>query len=102
MTSAATLTLRASTAADTAALTRLAALDSQLLGSGSYLVAETSAGLVAAVSERDGHAIGDPFQLSAHAVELLRSWRGQRVAERTSARPKAGRLGLRLVAARAL
>jgi hypothetical protein len=101
MTTTAPLTLRPAHASDAGALARLAALDSQTVGAGPYLVAESSGGLVAAVSERTGRAIADPFQRSGQAVDLLDRWREQRTAERVAARPRTRR-SFRLVAARAL
>ncbi|WP_037501245.1 hypothetical protein [Solirubrobacter soli] len=66
------LTIRPATAADTAALARLAALDSAAIPAGPLFLAEQDDLLIAAVSARDGAAIADPFTRSADAVELLR------------------------------
>jgi hypothetical protein len=66
------LTIRYSTAADHTALDRLAQLDSSVIPAAPVLVAETDGELIAAVSARDGRAIGDPFTRSAEAVGLLR------------------------------
>jgi hypothetical protein len=66
------LTIRSATAADTAALARLAALDSSEIPTGDIFVAEQDDRLIAAVSARDGAAIADPFTRSADAVEILR------------------------------
>jgi hypothetical protein len=77
------LTIRTATAADTAALTRLAALDSSEIPAGPIFVAEQDDRLIAAVSARDGSAIADPFTRSADAVEILR-----RRAKQVTARPR--------------
>jgi hypothetical protein len=83
------LTLRSATAADTAALATLAALDSREVPAGPQLVAADGDRLIAAVSTRDGSAIADPFVRSAEAVEILRSR-----ARQLDARPRARRRGL--------
>jgi hypothetical protein len=67
------LTIRSATAADVAALDRLAELDSREVPASPLLIAELGDRLVAAVSARDGAAIADPFTRSADAVEILRS-----------------------------
>jgi hypothetical protein len=66
------LTIRSATAADTAALARLAALDSSEIPAGPIFLAEQDDRLIAAISARDGAAIADPFTRSADAVEILR------------------------------
>src|SRR3954453_5502230 len=66
------LTIRSATAADTAALARLAALDSSVVPAGPIFVAEHDERLIAAVSARDGAAIADPFTPSADAGDILR------------------------------
>ena len=66
------LTIRSATAADTAALAHLAALDSAPIPAAPVFVAELDDRLIAAVSARDGSAIADPFTRSAEAVTLLR------------------------------
>ena len=66
------LTIRSATAADTAALVRLAALDSRPVPTAPVFVAELDDRLIAAVSARDGAAVADPFTRSADAVEILR------------------------------
>jgi hypothetical protein len=80
------LTIRSATAADTAALAHLAALDSSVIPTGPIFLAEQDERLIAAVSARDGAAIADPFTRSADAVEILRR-RAQQVAGR-SPRPR--------------
>ena len=75
------LTIRSATAADTAALARLAALDSRPVPAAPVFVAELDDRLIAAVSARDGAAIADPFTRSADAVEIVRR-RVQQVAGR--------------------
>jgi hypothetical protein len=66
------LTIRYSTAADAAALDRLAQLDSSVVPAAPHLVAEADGHLIAAISARDGGAIADPFERTAEAVSLLR------------------------------
>jgi hypothetical protein len=66
------LLIRPATAADTAALDHLAALDSTVLPAGPHVIAEHDGRLIAAVSTRDGAAIADPFERTADAVALLR------------------------------
>jgi hypothetical protein len=75
--STSTITLRTSTPDDTAALTRLASLDSRPMRDGTYLLAEDGDRLLAALRLRDGHTIADPFAFTAEAVELLRRRREQ-------------------------
>jgi hypothetical protein len=85
------LTLRSATAADTAALATLAALDSRDVPAAPQLIATDGDHLIAAVSARDGSAIADPFVRSAEAVEMLR-----RRARQLSATPRPRRRGLAL------
>jgi hypothetical protein len=75
------LTIRSATAADTAALATLAALDSRAVPAAPQLVAADGDRLIAAVSANDGSAIADPFVRSADVVELLRR-RARQVAEK--------------------
>lgn len=80
------ISLRHATAADERALRNLAALDSQRLPAGPFLVAEIDGELRSAYSLSDGKVIADPFRHTAHLVELLRSQasaeRPERVARR--------------------
>ena len=85
MTSSANLTLRHATAADDAALARLAALDSSRVPSGELLVGELDGVLVAAVSIDTDAVIADPFEHTATIVESLRL--RARGSERPAARP---------------
>ena len=75
------LTLRTATAADTAALATLAALDSRSVPAAPQLVAVDGDQLIAAVSARDGASIADPFVRSADVVEILRR-RARQLAEK--------------------
>jgi hypothetical protein len=77
MTDMNSLTIRPATAADAAALDRLAQLDSRELPAAPHLLAESGGRLIAAVSARDGDAVADPFVRSADAVALLRRRAGQ-------------------------
>jgi hypothetical protein len=80
------LIIRTSTSADRPALERLALLDSRPQpGDGSFLLAEASGELIAAVSLDQGDVIADPFKPTAGAVAVLR----MRAEE--SARPARGR-----------
>ena len=66
------IAIRLATESDTAALARLAALDSAQLPSGRVLVATLDGALVAARSlDRDGGSIADPFRSTADTRELL-------------------------------
>jgi hypothetical protein len=73
MTNHSTVTLRPATAADAAALHRLAALDSQRDLRGDVLVAELDGTPVAALSLAEDRVVADPFVRSAGAVALLRA-----------------------------
>jgi hypothetical protein len=73
MTSTASLTIRHAIAADEAALTRLAALDSSRVPNGELLVAELDGSLVAALSVDTGAAIADPFEHTAAIVNSMRA-----------------------------
>ncbi len=85
------LTIRSATAADTAALATLAALDSRDVPAAPQLVAAAGDQLIAAVSTRDGSAIADPFIRSAEAVEML-----QRRARQLEVSPQPRRRGFAL------
>jgi hypothetical protein len=81
--------IRPATAADRSDLAALAALDSAAPLIGEVLVAEQSGGDVAAAMSLDtGAVIADPFQPTAHLVELLRT--AARPTPRK--RPRAARL----------
>jgi hypothetical protein len=67
-----TLTIRHAGFGDSAALVRLAALDSSSPLLGDALVAEVGDEVWAAVEIDSGSAIADPFRPSADLVELLR------------------------------
>jgi hypothetical protein len=97
------LTIRPARYADSAALERLAALDSSRpLALGHVLVAEAEGRIVAAVSMHDGRAIADPFVPSADAVESLRLHASAaRPAKARVPRPWMPRLVLRGVGATA-
>jgi hypothetical protein len=75
--STASITLRAAAPSDDAALARLASLDSRPLRDGQYLLAEDGEQLLAAMSQRDGSVVADPFRFTAEAIELLRRRREQ-------------------------
>ena len=66
------ITIRVATAADQAAIRRLAVLDSAFPPTGEILLAEADNELWAAVSIDTGHAVADPFRPSGELVELLR------------------------------
>jgi hypothetical protein len=71
-----TITIRRATADDTAALERLASLDSQRLVPGGYLVAHADGVLAAAISLDTGRWFADPFRASASVVAMLRERAG--------------------------
>ena len=66
------ITIRGTTSTDTAALDRLADLDSTHLPSDDYLIAEVAGEPLAAVGIRTGAVAATPFRRTAEAVELLR------------------------------
>jgi hypothetical protein len=94
------VTLRAARSDDTAALARLAALDSRRALGGPLLLAEEDGVLRAALALRTGAVVADPFAPTSHLVALLR-----RHAARRSAPPawphRANRHRLPRLAARA-
>jgi hypothetical protein len=63
--------VRNATARDTQELSRLAALDSAGPVTGSALIAESDARIVAALPLGSGRPIADPFERSAEALALL-------------------------------
>jgi hypothetical protein len=65
------IAIRLATGADTAALVRLAALDSAEVPSGRVLVAFVGGSLVAARSLSDGASVADPFRATADVRDLL-------------------------------
>ena len=79
------LTIRSATAADTAALARLAALDSRPVPTAPVFVAELDDRLIAAVSARDGAAVADPFTRSATKTGAVGTGRLSSAARRTRA-----------------
>lgn len=84
------LTIRRADAADSAALLRLAALDSSSPPTGDVLLGEMGDELWAAVAVESDHAVADPFRPSGDVVDLLRfrakGLRGGRSRERALAR----------------
>ncbi len=66
------LVIRSATASDTAALERLAALDSDRLTAGPHLLAELDGRPVAALSRVSGSVVADPFARTDTIVALLR------------------------------
>ncbi len=67
-----TVTVRPYLPEDRRSLWRLAALDDRRVPAEPVLVAEADGRLVAAVSKRTGEAVADPFEPTAHLVEILR------------------------------
>jgi hypothetical protein len=66
------LVIRAATASDSAALQRLAALDSRRLPAGPHLLAELDGRVVVALSRVNGSVVADPFARTDPIVALLR------------------------------
>ena len=66
------ITVREGTAADRAAIERLAQLDSRPVPAGPVFVAEVAGELRAAIPVSGGEAIADPFQRTAELVAMLR------------------------------
>jgi hypothetical protein len=78
------VTLRYAFPDDSAAVFRLAALDSAEAPTGQLLVAEVGGELVAALSLIDGGVIADPFRRTLALVALLR----ERAAQLNAAAPR--------------
>jgi hypothetical protein len=95
-------TIRPATAADGAALARISALDGRPLGAAPLLVAETSVGLVAALSLTDSTVVSDPLRFTLEEIDLLRA-EARRIGDGgSSASPRATRGRLSTVVAGAL
>jgi hypothetical protein len=94
-----TISIRAATAGDGRTLMRLAALDSSPMPFGPTLIAEVDGEPQAALSLRDGRAIGDPFHRTAELIGLMRL-HAEAIAqtERPAERRVAGHRALRLAA----
>jgi hypothetical protein len=93
------ITLRFAFPDDSAALARLAELDSTEPPRQPVLVGEVSGELRAALSLADGRAIADPFHPAAGLIELLRKRARQLEADRPNqgfGRLRFGRLAFRL------
>lgn len=86
--------LRHATTADEQPLRDLAALDSQSLPTGPFLVAEVDGRAFAALSLSDGAAIADPFEPSAELVELLRTHGAAKASRERRSRVRRPRLAL--------
>ena len=71
------LVLRPATSVDTAALERLAALDSARPLTGEVMLAHAGGDVRAALSLESGRVVADPFYPSAELVELLRAASGK-------------------------
>jgi hypothetical protein len=91
------VTVRRARPGDGAALARLSELDGHRLAPGPVLVAEVAGRPLAARSLANGSAIADPFQPTAHLVELLelRSAHLRQADEAPSRRPGRARAWLR-------
>ena len=85
------LLLRPSTAADAAALERLAALDSASPLTGDVVLAYAGGDVRAALSLETGRVVADPFYPSAELVELLRAASGSSSRRAAAAAPRACR-----------
>lgn len=95
-----TISIRPATAADGRTLMRLAALDSSPMPFGPTLIAEVDGEAQAALSLRDGRAIGDPFARTVELIGLMRL-HAEAIAETPEREPHrafAGRSALRLAA----
>ena len=67
------ITVRHYLPCDRRSLERLAALDDRRVPAQPVVLAEVGGRLVAALSERTGEAVADPFEPTAHLVAMLRS-----------------------------
>jgi len=88
------LVLRPATNADTAALERLAALDSARPLEGDVLLAYAGGDVRAAVSVQSGRAVADPFYPSLELVHLLRAATGDRTRRSRRATARVARTAL--------
>jgi hypothetical protein len=97
------VTVRRARPGDGPALARLSQLDGRRLEPGPVLVAEVSGQPLAARSLTNGSAISDPFQPTAHLVELLelRSAHLRDAGEAVAPRPGRARAWLRALTAHA-
>jgi len=68
-----TVTVRPYLPNDRRLLERLAALDDRRVPAQPVVLAEVDGRLVAAISERTGEAVADPFEPTAHLVAMLRA-----------------------------
>jgi hypothetical protein len=84
---AADVTIRRACPDDSAALLRLAALDSSPRIAGDALLAEVAGELWAAVSLADGRMIADPFRRTAGVVGLL-EYRARQISNGAQAQPR--------------
>jgi hypothetical protein len=66
------ITVRPYLSNDRRSLERLALLDDRRVPAQPVMLAEVDGKLVAALSERTGEAVADPFEPTAHLVEMLR------------------------------
>jgi hypothetical protein len=80
------LVLRPATAADSAALARLAALDSARPLTGEVVLAQVDGEVRAALSLQTGRSIADPFHPSLELLPLLRAAAGERPTRRRARR----------------
>ena len=87
------ITLRHATAADAAALARLAELEEAAPLTGDVLVAERGGAVVAALAPADDRAVADIFLPTAYAVRMLRDWAAAQGAP-APRRPRRPRIAL--------
>ena len=66
------ITVRPYLRRDKRTLERLALLDDRRVPAHPVILAEVGGRVVAALSERTGEAVADPFEPTAHLVEMLR------------------------------
>jgi hypothetical protein len=66
------ITVRPYLPCDRRSLERLAALDDRRVPTQPVVLAEAEGRLVAALSRRTGEAVADPFEPTAHLVQMLR------------------------------
>jgi hypothetical protein len=90
-------TLRYAHGGDREAIVRLSQLDSQREPTGTLLVAESEAGIVAALPLEGGGPIANPFVRTAELVELLRERAAQLSAEPARSRRALRSRAIRLV-----
>ena len=91
----ATIAIRPASAADSAAIRRVAERDSRPVPAGELLVATVDGEVRAALSPSSGEAVADPFHPTAWLVDLLGMHARASSGDRPGTRGRVGKLALR-------